>query len=290
MRVASNKLQDMIAFYHSELRGVYDENEIDALLGMAMEHFLGYSPAQVITRSGNNINQSVLVKLYDCCKDLKKHLPIQYILNVAWFYRLKFRVNKQVLIPRPETEELVDLILRENKMPLSFLDIGTGSGCIPVALKKFSGASNVAACDISEEALAIAVDNAATNNCEVTFFKADILNTAGFQNSFRETVDVIVSNPPYIKFSEKESLDKHVVDQEPHLALFVEGDDPVIFYKKIIALCKTTLKPKGKLYFELNPLTAEEVRIAAMASGLFEETILLKDMSGNIRFLKAIKF
>ncbi len=280
----------MISFYHTELRGIYEDSEIEALLGVALAHFLGYTHTQVITQSGNNINQSALIKLYDCCKDLKKHIPLQYILNEAWFYKLKFRVNKHVLIPRPETEELVDLILRENKMPRSFLDIGTGSGCIPVTIKKFAGAGIVAACDISEEALKTATENAAINSCEVVFFKADILNTSGFQKFFGETVDVIVSNPPYIKLSEKETLGKHVVDQEPHLALFVEGHDPIIFYKKIVDLCKTALREKGKLYFELNPLTAEEVRSYTLASGLFDEVNLLKDMSGNLRFLKAVKF
>ena len=290
MRLASNKLQDIIGFYYTELGTVYNKNEIETLLNLSVGHYLGYSPRDIITRSGSNINQSALIKLYDCCKDLKKNIPLQYILNEAWFYKLKFSVDNHVLIPRPETEELVYIILKENRTPTSFLDVGTGSGCMAIAIKKNSNKSNVSACDVSPEALKIAHENAVNNHTEVTFIEADILQSGALAKKAPESFGVILSNPPYIQISEKKTLEKQVVDQEPHLALFVEGNDPVIFYKKIIDFCKTGLDKKGKLYFELNPLTAERVKAYAVQSGLFEEVKLIKDMSGNVRFLIATKF
>lgn len=290
MRVASNKLKDITAFFHSELKDIYSVSEIEAMIDAAVERYLGFSKTERLTKASENLNQSDLLKLYDCCKDLAKHIPLQYILGEAWFYNLKFYVNNSVLIPRPETEELADLIIRENAAAGSFLDIGTGSGCIPVTLKNKLPNANIFACDISPQALAVALKNAQSNHSAVTFFEADVLNTNTFLKQLPvSAVDVIVSNPPYIKESEAASLDKHVIDQEPHLALFVKGDDDIVFYKKIIDLCEHLLKPSGKLYFELNPLTASFVNRYALASGLFESTELLKDMSGNTRFLKAVK-
>ena len=290
MRVASNKLKDITAFFHSELKDLYSASEIEAMIDAATERYLGFSRTERLTKANENLNQSDLLKLYDCCKDLAKHIPLQYILGEAWFYNLKFYVNNSVLIPRPETEELTDLIIRENKTAGSFLDIGTGSGCIPVTLKSKLPQADVFACDISAQALAVASKNAQSHHAAITFFEADVLNTGAFLKQLPvASVDVIVSNPPYIKESEAASLDKHVIGQEPHLALFVTGDDDIVFYKKIIDLCEHLLKSSGKLYFELNPLTASFVNRYALASGLFESTELLKDMSGNMRFLKAVK-
>lgn len=289
MRIASNKLSDMISYYHTELESVFDKGEISALLEMAIEHYLGYSRTEIITKAENNINQSAVIKLYDCCKDLKKNIPIQYILGEAWFYGLKFNVGESVLIPRPETEELVKLILDENKLAQSCLDIGTGSGCIAIALKKNMPATKVSACDISADALVTAGMNAVKNKVDVSFFEADALSTENFSKKFGSTFDVIVSNPPYIKLSEKSTMQQQVLAHEPHLALFTGDEDATIFYKKIIGFCDVSLNKKGSLYFELNPITAEEVKNYAITSGLFAEVNLIKDMSGKQRFLKAIK-
>jgi len=289
MRVASNKLTDITAFFYSELNGVYAASEIEAMIDTATAHYLGFSKTERLIKANENINQSDLLHLYDCCKALKKNIPLQYILGEAWFYDLKFYVNPHVLIPRPETEELADLIIKENKTAASILDIGTGSGCIAITLKNKLSQAQVFACDISKEALAIAEKNAKANTAPVTFFEADVLSTEAFQKNNLNRFDVIVSNPPYIKESETPTLEKHVLDQEPHLALFVKGNDAIIFYKKIIDLCHEMLLAKGCLYFELNPLTADAVKDYAHASALFETVALITDMSGNTRFLKAVK-
>lgn len=288
MRIAGNKLKHIIDFFYAELSSLYGKPETEAMMHTAIRHVLGYSPTEIVLRREENLNQSDLLKLYDCCKDLKKKIPLQYILGETWFYNLRIKVNKQVLIPRPETEELVELILKENKDTGSVLDIGTGSGCIPVALKKNLPEAQVFACDISREALSLAQKNAALNQVQVTYFETDILRATSplYTQTF---FDVIVSNPPYIQFTERDTMPDNVVAHEPHQALFVEGEDPVIFYKKIIDLCRTELKTGGRLYFELNPLTANLVKDYAMGSSQFENEELLKDMSGSVRFLRAVK-
>lgn len=289
MRLPSNSLKDLISFYHSELQFTYDYSEIEAIINLVLEHYLGFSKTDILKKKQENINQSDLLKLYFCCKDLKKNIPVQYILQEAWFYNLKFYVDKHVLIPRPETEELVDYILKENKNAKTYLDVGTGSGCIPVTIKKNNPSSSVYACDISTDALALAKKNAALNETEISFFLADALNTEQLLQKTETNFDVIISNPPYIKYSEKELMTPSVLDNEPHLALFVEGDDTIIFYKKIIDLCKYKLNNNGKLYFEVNPLTADNVKEYSLKSKLFKKVELLKDLSGKVRFLSAEK-
>lgn len=288
MRVAGNKLRHLIAFFHSELKDSYPSQEIDALFAAAAEHVLGISKTQLLQKTEENINQSDLLKLYDCAKHLKKHIPLQYLLGETWFLGLKIRVNAHVLIPRPETEELVDLILRENPEVSSLLDIGTGSGCIPIALKKNRPQAEVFACDISKDALALAQKNAADNGTEVVFFEKDILRST--PEAGKAAFGILVSNPPYIKKSESALMEKNVLEHEPHLALFVEDKDAIVFYRRIIDLCSTYLEEGGKLYFELNPLTAPEVETYAKASGNFKTTSLVKDMSGTLRFFKGTKY
>jgi release factor glutamine methyltransferase len=285
MRIPGNKLRHLHRFFHTELKAIYPEQEADAMFFTAATHFLGWSRTQLHLRMEDNINQSDLLNLYDCAKDLAKGKPLQYILGEAWFYGLKFSVNEHVLIPRPETEELTEIMITENPAALSILDIGTGSGCIAISLKKNLPHCKVSACDLSEEALETANANAAINHCEVHFFKTDILSDEALQENY----DVIVSNPPYILETEKKGMSEVVLSNEPHSALFVKGNDPILFYRKITDLCSRHLSPGGKLYFELNPLTAADVQSYCDKSGLFESTKLIKDMSGNTRFFKAIK-
>lgn len=289
MRVASNKLKHLIDFFHAELTVNYGVGEIDALVTTSIHHVLGYSKTEILQKKEENLNQSDLLKLYDLAKELKKNLPLQYVLGEAWFYNLKFKVNPFVLIPRPETEELVELILKDEKKPLSVLDLGTGSGCISVSLKKNLPEAVVAACDISKEALDLARSNAKLNSVDVRFFEYDILDPKETRADILGTYDVIVSNPPYIKLSEKDKMEKNVLDHEPHLALFVDGTDEIIFYKRIIDLGADSLNAGGMLYFELNPLTSGDVKEYAFQSTLFKEVELLKDMSGAQRFLRAVK-
>lgn len=289
MRVAGNKLKHLWEFYRLELSEIYGISETQALYNAAIYFYLGMSATERALKKEERINQSDLLLIYDCCKDLKKHKPLQYILGETEFYHLKFKVNENVLIPRPETEELVDIIIKENKNTKKILDIGTGSGCIPVSLKKNIHTAEIYACDVSPEALEVANQNAVLNNVDVDFYSADVLDSS-FSAKFKDQLfDLIVSNPPYIKKSEQETLSRHVIDHEPHLALFVEHDDAVIFYKRIIDCCKALLSPSGKLYFELNTITAGDVAKYADKSGIFKTVELVKDMSGNTRFLRAEK-
>lgn len=289
MRIAGNKLKHISDFFYTELSEVYPASEIEAMLAVAVETVLGFSRTEQLSKQDENINQSDLLKLYDCAKDLKKNIPLQYSLGETWFYNLRFKVNASVLIPRPETEELVDLIIKENPDSFSILDIGTGSGCIPVSLKFNSPKTEVFACDISADALSVAKKNSSLYKTDVHFFEANALDEKDIYAKTQKKFEIIVSNPPYIKSEEKKEMEKNVLEHEPHLALFVEGVDSIIFYKKIIDLCSKSLVQKGKLYFELNPLTAKEVQHYAEESQLFEKTFLIKDMSGTLRFFKGIK-
>lgn len=289
MRVASNELKHMAEFYERELSGIYDKGEITALFQNAISHYLHIPYAEVLLHLNNKMNQSELILVYNCCKRLALHEPLQYILGEAYFYGLTFKVDKNVLIPRPETEELVDSVAKNTIAAKSVLDIGTGSGCIAIALKSVLKEAGVMACDISLEALKIAKLNAEKNKLEVEFVQADVLNGKHFENTIHGTFDVIISNPPYIKLQEANQMLRNVVEHEPHLALFVNDDDDILFYKKIADICLTKLNPGGWLFFELNPLTADKVREYVKASGNFTKYQLHKDLSGNTRFLMAQK-
>ncbi len=286
MRVAGNKVKHLVSFFHSELTPLYSKSEIDELAFRVFEHFLNFKREDLQLREEELINQSELLLIYDAVKELATAKPLQYVLGEAYFYKYMFEVNEHVLIPRPETEELVEMIYKENKeFSGSVLDLGTGSGCIPISLKCLLPKAKVEACDISEEALSLSKRNAIRNKAEVHFFKGNILKFTGNTLHY----DIIISNPPYIKMSESDQIHDNVKKHEPHLALFVDGNDAIIFYKKIIDLCETNLSSKGKLYFELNPLTAHDVKTYAESKKLFTEIDLKKDLSGNIRFLKATK-
>ena len=293
MKIATNKLVDLYNYYQVELATIYDSDELWAIFELICEETLGFSKVEVKQRLQSNLNQSDVLIIYDIAKELKLGKPVQYCLGKAYFYDLKFKVNQATLIPRPETEELVDLIIKDlkskvqdsNHSSLNILDIGTGSGCVPITLKKHLPSASVFGMDISLDALKVAIQNALLNEVDVEFFKHDILSPITLINSY----DVIVSNPPYVLASESKQMELRVVEYEPHLALFVDDNDPIIFYKQIINFCKTNLAPRGLLYFELNPLFAEDVKNYATTSNLFNLAELITDMSGKKRFLKAKK-
>lgn len=290
MRIAANQLKHLKAFYRIELKNLYETSEIDAIFNVVCSQFLKIPFHQVNLKLNDNINQSELIDIYDCAKNLALGKPLQYILGECEFYGLVFKVNKHVLIPRPETEELVELILKEARNKGKILDIGTGSGCIAIALKKHNLTHDIYAFDISLEALKLAKTNAQLNDCSVNFYEVDILKSLDFTALKTQTFDTIVSNPPYIHHNEKSQMANHVLSHEPHLALFVDDEDVCIFYKKIIDLCSNHLALNGHLYFELNPETAHLVKQYAEESQLFESLELIKDMSGKQRFLKAVRF
>ena len=220
---------------------------------------------------------------------LKKEIPVQYLLGTTHFYGLEFEVNPNVLIPRPETEELVDWIIESQNsevrtQKLKILDIGTGSGCIAISLAKNLPNSEVFALDVSEHALATAQRNAESNQVDIQFIHQSILETEDLGHQF----DIIVSNPPYVRDLEKQEIKKNVLDNEPHLALFVADNDALLFYRKIAQLAQKNLSPTGQLYFEINQYLGQEM-VALLKEMNFQNTELRKDVYGNDRMTKSTR-
>ena len=274
------KVSNILSYFKEELSAVADEGEITSWYYISMEYLLVYNRSDCIINSNQVLNKSQLSKIKQIVAELKTNKPIQYILGKTEFYGLKIKVNEHTLIPRPETEQLVDWILKENFVVA--LDIGTGSGCIPIALAKHTDAK-VLAIDVSEDALLIAEENAKDNEVEIDFIHQDILQTNSLQK-----VDLIVSNPPYVLESEKEKMQENVLDYEPELALFVEDKNPLIFYKKIASLAFNFLNENGKLFFEINAKFGKET-IEMLVDIGFVNIELKKDMNDKDRMIKAIK-
>ncbi len=265
--------------FKSVLSHIYSPSEAGVLYNMIMEDF-GFQNA--FTDVELNEDQFKIYQIQ--LEKLKQEIPIQYVLAKADFYRLKFKVNQHVLIPRPETEELVYLIITDfkNKTGLTIIDIGTGSGCIPIALKKNLPIAKISAIDISQNALEIAKENALLNRVEVDFICDDALN---FTASNYSKFDVIVSNPPYIAVKEKDVMENQVLKHEPHLALFVEDENPLIFYDKISEFALTNLKKEGVLYFEINQALSLETKKLIESKGFKVE--IIKDLNENDRMIRA---
>jgi len=274
------KVSNILSYFREELSAVADEREITSWYYIYMQYLLVYNRSDCIINSNQVLNKSQLSKIKQIVAELKINKPIQYILGITGFYGLKIKVNEHTLIPRPETEQLVDWILKENFV--AALDIGTGSGCIPIALAKHKDAK-VLAIDVSEDALLIAEENAKNNEVEIDFIHQDILQT-----NYLQKVDLIVSNPPYVLESEKEKMQENVLDYEPELALFVEDKNPLIFYKKIASLAFNFLNENGKLFFEINAKFGKET-IEMLADIGFVNIELKKDMNDKDRMIKAIK-
>lgn len=274
------KVCNILSYFRQELSTVADKREITSLYYISMQDILAYNRSDCIINFNQVLNKNQQIKIKQIVAELKKHKPIQYILGKTEFYGLKIKVNEQTLIPRPETEQLVDWILKENFV--TALDIGTGSGCIPIALAKHTDAK-VLSIDVSEDALLIAKENAKNNEVKIDFIHQDILQTNSLQK-----VDLIVSNPPYVLISEKEKMQENVLHYEPELALFVEDKNPLIFYKKIASLAFNFLNENGKLFFEINAKFGEQI-IQMLADIGFVNIELKKDMKDKDRMIKAIK-
>lgn len=283
MRIPSNKVCDIERFAYSELEGIYSRNEIKCFLQMLFEHFLGWSVAHLLISKNETINQSDLLRFNFAIKDLRNGKPIQYVIGYVEFCDIKLSVSPDTLIPRPETAELVNLI-SQNEQPNSILDICTGSGCIAIALAKQFPSAKVFASDISVGAIEVAQKNAANNNIEVALQVADILQE---ENPFAEDYDIIVSNPPYVRESEKQQMHRNVLDYEPHLALFVPNDDPLIFYRHIASFADKHQRKGGKLYLEINEALGNETIAMLQEHGY--QPILHKDSFGKDRMIEAVK-
>ena len=274
-----------IDYIRASLSGMYPKGEVDGFVKIIFRELLNYESVDILLRKDNILPEFIPDKITKVVKDLQKHRPIQYIFGTAYFHGHNFYVDGSTLIPRPETEELVDMIIDENQgADLSVLDCGTGSGCIAISLAIGLRFADVEAIDISEEALKVAARNSSSLKAKVRFRKEDILNMP----SVIEKYDIIVSNPPYIGESERVSMDLNVIDYEPEAALFVPEDDPLIFYRKIAEFGVTALKPGGRIYYEINSRFPDEMKSMMNRLG-YRDISVIRDMQGLYRFLIARK-
>ena len=286
-------------YFNETLKKIYPITEIDSFFFLLLEEYLGFRRVDIVLKSDFKITQETLNLLQSATKQLEHEVPLQYIIGKTEFYGLPFVVNKHVLIPRPETEELVACVVSESSRVKTFntstkqttetkqlkiLDIGTGSGCIPISLKKQLPFAKISAIDISKEALSVARKNAVLNNVDIHFILQDILKTVALDQHY----DIIISNPPYVRELEKKELKNNVLKNEPHVALFVENDNPLIFYAKIAELAKKYLNKNGLLFFEINQYLGTETIDLVNKKGL-RNIQLKKDMFGNDRIIVASK-
>ena len=282
------KIKEYRTHFIQALSPLYGEDEAESFFYLILEEKqqlkrvdLALQPDLVFSKEEIQVWNSIMAQL-------KLEIPIQYLLGKTSFYGLDFEVNPDVLIPRPETEELVDWIISnslkiEQSKNLKILDIGTGSGCIAISLAKNIPNAQISALDVSEKALATAKKNAVRNEVNITFLHQSILETEDLGQEF----DIIVSNPPYVRNLEKEEIRKNVLDNEPHLALFVEDNDALIFYRKIAELAQKNLSDSGELYFEINQYLGASM-IDLLEKMNFKNIELRKDIYGNDRMTKAV--
>ena len=278
-------LRQLLNNSRERLTPIYGAGETDWLLRTVMEHVKGWDRVELVLRADKEVSDFTIGRVNEAVDRLVAGEPVQYIYGDTYWYGMQLKVTPDVLIPRPETEELVDLIVKDNpQSDLHVLDVCTGSGCIAVALAKTLKFPEVSAIDISDAALKIASENASIQKVKVDLRKADALALPDLKDEY----DLIVSNPPYVMESEKKGMDKNVLDHEPHIALFVPDSDPLKFYTAIADFAMNALKDNGRLYFELNPLTADTLADNMRKQG-WNDVQLLPDMHSRIRFLTARK-
>jgi release factor glutamine methyltransferase len=276
-----------------ELVTIYDDDELKNIIDLVLEHITSMPRSEQVKSKLAYLTCTQLEAIDLITERLKNNEPVQYVLGEAWFAGMKFKVNKNVLIPRPETEELVDWVIKESQKsnPDSYrdksqniLDVGTGSGCIPITIKKKLARASVSAIDICSEALFVATENAIDHNTDIDFILLDFLD----EEKWRELgqFDIIVSNPPYVKQSETQTMHERVMNFEPHLALFVPDNDALVFYRKLADFSLTHLKPGGRLFVEINEALGEMV-VNLIRSVGFGNVELKKDMQGKDRLVVA---
>ena len=275
-------LKEAIEQLRSGLAGVADPHEVQAMIRVICEDVFNYDPVDVALRQESVLPDFAQQRITDLIHRLQRHEPLQYIVGNARFHGHKFKVTPAVLIPRPETEQLVDLIVDENKeSDLRVLDMGTGSGCIAISLARALKFAQVDALDVSRNALAVARANAEALQVKVRFFESDMLAPQP-----AATYDIIVINPPYICWSERESMERNVKDYEPGQALFVPDNDPLLFYKAIVPYARQSLERGGRLYLEINQRFGAEVKRLLDEHG-FDEVRIIDDSYGKVRFAAA---
>ena len=260
MKVPSNLVKDIRKYYCELLCSLYEKDEANAMILILFKYYFNIDRVRMVLEPDLRLSESEMLKIHFAVKDLLRNKPIQYVTGETEFCDLKFKVNENVLIPRPETAEMISKIVNSQHSTVnnhcSIIDIGTGSGCIAISLAKMISNSNVYALDISEEALKIAKENAFNNNVNVSFIHDDILN---LKNNIETKFDIIVSNPPYVRELEKAEMHNNVLKWEPHNALFVSDNDPLIFYRNILEFAKTHLKDNGEVWFEINEYLGKEM-------------------------------
>ena len=286
LRFRSNRVADIKALFHSELDHTYGHAEVEAFLLMLAGEYLGWDRVQWLLGQDNGIDQSDLLRFHWALEDLHRHRPIQHIIGHTDFCGCRIKVNTNVLIPRPETEEMTSLLIARFATHGSFLrilDLCTGSGCIAIALAKAFPQAVVTAVDISAEALTVARRNAAANNVDIIFEQADLLHKHhGISDG---AYDIIVSNPPYVRQSERAAMQPNVLDYDPHIALFVPDSDPLLFYRAIASTAQSTLADDGLLAVEINEALATETAALLCEHGL--HPTLHTDFRGRNRWLSA---
>lgn len=276
-------MNPLVSYIKQTLQGYYPDSETVPMAKLLLTQVFGLSAIELYAGKDTIFSANEQKRLDDILIRLQKQEPIQYIIGTEEFYGLTFEVNEHVLIPRPETGELIEWIIQEHKnVGTKILDIGTGSGCIAVSLAKYLEGAEVVSWDISEEALQVAARNSLRNGVLVTFEQRDVLHASPSGEQF----DVIVSNPPYITEKEKAGMEANVLDWEPGLALFVPDDKPLLFYRKIAELGMDMLVPGGKLYFEINRAYGRQTMDMLTALG-YKNIELRKDLFQNDRMIKA---
>ncbi len=287
MKGSKKTVANIIARIKFNLLNQYPESEIQNFIYLIFEYLLNYTKIDIHLNSNLVISEKIAEEINEIVNELKKNKPIQYIFKKTEFYGLPFRLTPDTMIPRQETEELVDWIIKDNKEnKFKILDIGTGCGCISVVLARNLTSCSVEALDISRKAINLAKANARINNAPVRFFRYDILNYG--TRKLKRTYDIIVSNPPYIRESEKSTLPGNVLYYEPHKALFVPDNDPLIFYRAIAKFGLQNLNNKGILYLEINEALAKQVAEELEKSN-YEKIIVGRDINGKDRMVKAYK-
>lgn len=281
------KLKELKTNFTSSLSSLYPSEEIQSFFNILSEKYLHLSRIEIALNPEKTISKEEAEEFQQVMLRLQNHEPIQYIIGETEFFGLTFKVNKHTLIPRPETEELVEWILLEQKLIthnsqlITVLDIGTGSGCIAISLAKNHSEAKVSALDFSGEALKMAQQNAELNEVDVEFFQTDILKTKTLPRKY----NVIVSNPPYVRELEKKQMQQNVLNYEPDSALYVKDEDPLLFYRVIAKLAKDYLQPNGKLFFEINEYLARELILLLKSEG-FQNIEVKTDIFGKDRMIK----
>ena len=285
LRFKSNRVRDIISLYHEELDGMYGSGEVGVFLDMLFEAFLGWDKVRLLTSREQTIDQSDLLRFHWALEDLKRHRPIQHIIGHVDFCGCRIAVSPDVLIPRPETEEMVSWIVKSYELRVmsgGILDLCTGSGCIAIVLKKAFPTAEVTAVDVSSKALAMARQNTENNGAEVHFVEGDVLDGV---NGFNGSYGLIVSNPPYVMEKERAQMQPNVLDFDPALALFVPDDDPLRFYHAIASIAQQHLATEGALVVEINESLAEETCALLRDNGLYPTLHI--DFRGKARWISA---